>query len=355
MSDAAVLSSSASREVPVQADRAASALLAIEDLSVEFRSMAGTTKAVAGFSMAVAPGRTVALVGESGSGKSVTSQAILGLLPKNGVITSGRILFRDGEMGVVDLATIPRAAPQFRSIRGRSIAMVFQEPMTAFSPLHTLGDQIGEMAAVHRRASKAEIAELTAETLRLVRFPEPTRAMRMYPFELSGGLRQRAMIAMALSCRPTLLIADEPTTALDVTIQAQILALMRELQAELGMAILLITHDLGVVAQMADEVAVMYWGRVVEYGKVNKIFQRPEHPYTEALMRSLPGLHLERQSELEVIRGSVPDPFQQLAGCAFHPRCDECQQGLCDVGTRPPLHKIETGHLSACLKRGPDA
>ncbi|MAU95915.1 MAG: ABC transporter ATP-binding protein [Fulvimarina sp.] len=302
MSDAAVLSSSASREVPVQADRAASALLAIEDLSVEFRSMAGTTKAVAGFSMAVAPGRTVALVGESGSGKSVTSQAILGLLPKNGVITSGRILFRDGEMGVVDLATIPRAAPQFRSIRGRSIAMVFQEPMTAFSPLHTLGDQIGEMAAVHRRASKAEIAELTAETLRLVRFPEPTRAMRMYPFELSGGLRQRAMIAMALMCRPPLLIADEPTTALDVTLQAQILKLLKDLQAELGMALLLITHDLGVVANLAEEVVVMHHGRIVESGPVETIFSRPSHPYLISLMKAVPDFSDSERRRLTPIR-----------------------------------------------------
>ncbi|WP_245198593.1 ABC transporter ATP-binding protein [Jiella mangrovi] len=288
--------------VSVSADRAAAALLSIEDLSVEFRSMAGTTKAVSGFSMSVAPGRTVALVGESGSGKSVTSQTILGLLPKNGVITSGRILFRDAELGEVDLAAIPRASPKFRSIRGRSIAMVFQEPMTAFSPLHTLGDQIGEMAAIHRSASKAEIAELTAETLRLVRFPEPQRALRMYPFELSGGLRQRAMIAMALMCRPPLLIADEPTTALDVTLQAQILKLLKDLQAELDMAVLLITHDLGVVANLAEEVVVMHHGRIVESGSVETIFSRPSHPYLVSLMKAVPDFSETEQRRLTPIR-----------------------------------------------------
>ena len=302
MSDAAVLSASASHSTSAHADRTATALLSLEDLSIEFRSMAGTTKAVAGLSMAIAPGRTVALVGESGSGKSVTSQAILGILPKNGVITSGRILFRDADLGTVDLAAIPRASPKFRSIRGRSIAMVFQEPMTAFSPLHTLGDQIGEMAAIHRRASKAEIAELTIETLRLVRFPEPERAVRMYPFELSGGLRQRAMIAMALMCRPPLLIADEPTTALDVTLQAQILKLLKDLQAELDMAVLLITHDLGVVANLAEEVVVMHHGRVVESGPARTIFTAPSHPYLVSLMKAVPDFSDAERRRLTPIR-----------------------------------------------------
>ncbi|MCD2472272.1 ABC transporter ATP-binding protein [Jiella sp. MQZ9-1] len=283
-------------------DRAAGALLSVENLSVEFRSMAGITKAVTGFSMTIAPGRTVALVGESGSGKSVTSQAILGLLPKNGVVTSGKIQFRDKQLGLVDLAKIPRASPQFRSIRGRSIAMVFQEPMTAFSPLHTLGDQIGEMAAAHRSGSKAEIRELTAETLRLVRFPEPERAMRMYPFELSGGLRQRAMIAMALMCRPPLLIADEPTTALDVTLQAQILKLLKDLQAELDMAVLLITHDLGVVANLAEEVVVMHHGRIVESGPVGTIFSAPSHPYLVSLMKAVPDFSDAERRRLTPIR-----------------------------------------------------
>ncbi|MCE7028960.1 ABC transporter ATP-binding protein [Jiella avicenniae] len=264
--------------------------------------MAGVTKAVTGLSMAIAPGRTVALVGESGSGKSVTSQAILGILPKNGVITAGTILFRDQELGEVDLAAIPRASPKFRSIRGRSIAMVFQEPMTAFSPLHTLGDQIGEMAAIHRKASKAEIRELTIETLRLVRFPEPERAVRMYPFELSGGLRQRAMIAMALMCRPPLLIADEPTTALDVTLQAQILKLLKDLQGELDMAVLLITHDLGVVANLAEEVVVMHHGRVVESGPARTIFTNPSHPYLVSLMKAVPDFSDADRRRLTPIR-----------------------------------------------------
>ncbi|WP_312869760.1 ABC transporter ATP-binding protein [Jiella pacifica] len=300
MSDAAMLSSLASPSI--RSDRAETALLSVEDLSVEFRSMAGVTKAVSGFSMTIAPGRTVALVGESGSGKSVTSQAILGLLPKNGVITSGKILFRDGDLGLLDLAAIPRASPKLRSIRGRSIAMVFQEPMTAFSPLHTLGDQIGEMAAIHRKASKAEIRELTAETLRLVRFPEPERAVRMYPFELSGGLRQRAMIAMALMCRPPLLIADEPTTALDVTLQAQILKLLKDLQAELDMAVLLITHDLGVVANLAEEVVVMHHGRIVESGPAETIFSAPSHPYLVSLMKAVPDFSDTERRRLTPIR-----------------------------------------------------
>ncbi|MCB8836729.1 ABC transporter ATP-binding protein [Aurantimonas sp. VKM B-3413] len=284
------------------------ALLAIDNLSVEFRSMAGTVKAVNGLSLAVPPGRTVAVVGESGSGKSVTSQAILGLLPKSGVITSGSILFRDDTMGEVDLATLPRVSPQFRAIRGRSIAMVFQEPMTAFSPLHTLGDQIGEGIAIHERVGRAEIAERVKETLRLVQFPEPDRAVKMYPFELSGGLRQRAMIAMALICRPSLLIADEPTTALDVTLQAQVLKLLRDLQRELKMAVLLITHDLGVVANLAEDVVVMHHGKVVESGPTEAIFNRPRHPYLISLMKAVPDFELGEQRRLTPIREIKVDP-----------------------------------------------
>ncbi|MEX6506202.1 dipeptide ABC transporter ATP-binding protein [Jiella sp. M17.18] len=283
-------------------------LLSIEGLSVEFRSMAGTVKAVNRVSMAVAPGRTVALVGESGSGKSVTSQAILGLLPNNAFVTEGRILFDDPELGRLDLAALPRVSPQFRAVRGRSISMVFQEPMTAFSPLHTLGDQIGEVLAVHRRAGRAEMAETVKETLRLVQFPEPDRALRMYPFELSGGLRQRAMIAMALICRPALLIADEPTTALDVTLQAQVLKLMRDLQAELKMAVLLITHDLGVVANLAEDVVVMHHGRIVESGPTEAIFTRPQHPYLVSLMKAVPDFDTGVQRRLTPIREIKIDP-----------------------------------------------
>ncbi|MCQ0987050.1 ABC transporter ATP-binding protein [Jiella marina] len=305
--EAAILDRPAS-DGTAPAARQTAPLLSVDGLSVEFRSLAGTTKAVNGMTMAIHPGRTVALVGESGSGKSVTSQAILGLLPKNGVITGGSIDFRDPKLGDVDLAKLPRTSPQFRSVRGRSIAMVFQEPMTAFSPLHTLGDQIGEMAATHRRASSAEIRELTVDTLRLVRFPEPERALRMYPFELSGGLRQRAMIAMALMCRPPLLIADEPTTALDVTLQAQILKLLKDLQSELDMAVLLITHDLGVVANLAEEVVVMHHGKIVESGPARTIFEKPEHPYLVSLMKAVPDFAHEEQRRLKPIREIRIDP-----------------------------------------------
>ena len=276
-------------------------LLSIENLSVEFRSMAGMTKAVSGLTMRIAPGRTVALVGESGSGKTVTSQAILGLLPKNAAITSGAIRFRDPEQGLVDLATLPPTSSRFRHIRGQSISIVFQEPMTSFSPLHTLGDQISEVLEVHGVA-KAEARERAIETLRLVRFPEPERALKSYPFELSGGLRQRAMIAMALIARPALLIADEPTTALDVTLQAQILKLLREMQGELGMAVLLITHDLGVVANLAEDVVVMHHGRVVESGSARTIFERPEHPYLVSLMKAVPDLYGDKRPRLKPIR-----------------------------------------------------
>ena len=329
-------------------------ILSIDNLHTHFFLVEGTVRAVDGVDLEIPRGQTLCLVGESGCGKSITAFSLLQMIQRPGKIVDGQITLHR-ENGSVELTALPPDGNEMRRIRGSEIAMIFQEPMTSLSPVHDIGSQIAEAIRLHTDSNKREAKDRTIHIMERVGIPDAARRYGEYPHELSGGLRQRAMIAMALSCRPTLLIADEPTTALDVTIQAQILALMRELQQELGMAILLITHDLGVVAQMADEVAVMYWGRVVEYGEVNKIFQHPEHPYTEALMRSLPGLHIERQSELAAIRGSVPDPFQQLAGCAFHPRCDECQAGLCDVGTRPPLREIETAHLSACLKRGPDA
>jgi peptide/nickel transport system ATP-binding protein len=221
--------------------------------------------------------------------------------------------------------------------------------------VHTIGNQLIEAIRLHEKISKKEAAQKAIDRLAEVGVPNPTNRMNMYSWELSGGLRQRAMIAMALSCRPALLIADEPTTALDVTIQAQILHLMRQLQAELGMAILLITHDLGVVAQMGHEVAVMYLGRIVEFAAVEDIFASPQHPYTQALLRSLPGTHVgERKTELEVIEGSVPDPFERLPGCPFHPRCREAEAGLCDAGAPPPLVTVAPGHTAACHKRRPD-
>ncbi len=285
-------------------------LLKINDLSVEFRTLAGRVQAVDGLSMRVRPGSTVALVGESGSGKSVSAQATMGILPRTARITAGEILFNDPSEGVRDVAKIRPKSKEFMHIRGNRIGMIFQEPMTSFSPLHTIGDQIGEALAVHNKVSAEEKRERTIEMLRLVEFPRPSETVDSYPFELSGGLRQRAMIAMALICRPALLIADEPTTALDVTVQAQILKLIRDVQDELGMAVLLITHDLGVVANMAEEVVVAHHGKVVEAGALDDIFGNPQHPYLKALLKAVPHFEMkpgERLKPIREIKTSVPD------------------------------------------------
>ena len=329
-------------------------ILTIQNLHTYFFLDEGTVRAVDGVNLEIPRGKTLCLVGESGCGKSITAFSLLQMIQQPGRIVDGQIALHRENQPLVLTALAPDGK-QMRQIRGSEIAMIFQEPMTSLSPVHSVGSQIAEAIRLHTKSKKKEARDRAIHIMERVGISDASRRYSAYPHEMSGGLRQRAMIAMALSCQPTLLIADEPTTALDVTIQAQILALMRELQEELGMAILLITHDLGVVAQMADEVAVMYWGRIVEFGDVNTIFQHPAHPYTEALLRSLPGLHIERQSELEAIRGSVPDPFQPLAGCAFHPRCSEALQGKCDLGERPELREIEAGHLSACLLRGGNA
>ncbi|WP_026873234.1 ABC transporter ATP-binding protein [Inquilinus limosus] len=265
-------------------------ILRLHDLRIGFTVPGGTLEAVRGVSLRVPAGKTVAVVGESGSGKSVLAQAVMGILPSNGRVTGGKILFSDPDRPgtVVDLAKLPVEGAEYRDIRGGRISMIFQEPMTSLSPLHTVGNQIVEAVRLHRPVGPAEARDLAREMLRLVGFPNPARALRTYPFELSGGLRQRAMIAMALVCHPALLIADEPTTALDVTIQAQILKLMLDLQAELGMAIMIITHDLGIVANIADEVVVMYRGEVMESGPIGPIFTDPGHPYLKALLRAVP-------------------------------------------------------------------
>ena len=280
-------------------------LLTIRDLRVYLDVDAGTVKAVDGASFRVPEGGTVALVGESGSGKSVLAQAIMGILPRIAHIESGEILFRDPKApgSVLDLSRLDALGARMQRIRGDRISIIFQEPMTALSPLHTIGDQVGEAFALHRDGiGRAERHAAVIETLRLVGFPDPVKAERTYPFELSGGLRQRAMIAMALICRPALLIADEPTTALDVTIQAQILQLIGTLQRELGMTVLLITHDLGVVANMAAQVVVMYRGRVMEAGRVEDIFRDPRHPYLQALMRAVPRFNMVPGERLTPIR-----------------------------------------------------
>jgi peptide/nickel transport system ATP-binding protein len=289
-------------------------LLAVRDLHVRFAAPGGFIRAVTGVSFRIRPRSTVALVGESGSGKSVVSQTILRILPRNGVITDGEVLFADPRLGgaVIDLTKLPTDGVEMRAIRGGHISIIFQEPMTSLSPVHTIGNQISESVRLHRPVSGGEATELTEEMLRLVGFPDPKRAIRSYPFELSGGLRQRAMIAMALVCRPALLIADEPTTALDVTIQAQILKLITELQHEFSMAMLLITHDLGVVANVAEEIVVMYRGEVMESGTLDDIFQRAEHPYLRALLRAVPRFDMKPGERLVPIREIPPGDAPHL-------------------------------------------
>jgi peptide/nickel transport system ATP-binding protein len=289
-------------------------LLRVHDLHVQFAAPGGFIRAVTGVSFRVCPRSIVALVGESGSGKSVVSQTILRILPRSGIITRGEILFADprSDGNTVDIAKLPSDSADMRAIRGGRISIIFQEPMTSLSPMHTIGNQVGEALRLHRPVSAAQAGELTEEMLALVGFPDPRRALRSYPFELSGGLRQRAMIAMALVCRPALLIADEPTTALDVTIQAQILKLISELQHELGMAVLLITHDLGVVANVAEEIVVMYRGEVMESGTLDDIFRRAEHPYLKALLRAVPRFDMKPGERLVPIREIPPGDAPHL-------------------------------------------
>ncbi|HEU4499201.1 MAG TPA: ABC transporter ATP-binding protein, partial [Sphingomicrobium sp.] len=299
------------------ADPMAGNLLTVRDLKIAFDLDTGVLEAVRGISFRVPHGKTVALVGESGSGKSVVAQAIMGILPKIARISAGQILFdRTGTQngngpalnarGVIDIAQQPRNGPVMRSIRGGAISIIFQEPMTSLSPVHTIGDQIGEALRLHRKVSGREAKALVIDMLRLVSFPDPERGFKTYPFELSGGLRQRAMIAMALICRPALLIADEPTTALDVTIQAQILKLIKDLQSELGMALLVITHDLGVVANLAEEVVVMYHGRIMERGGIERILSQPNHPYLKALLRAVPRIAMTSGERLQPLREIAP-------------------------------------------------
>ncbi len=322
-------------------------LLCIDGLTVEFRTAERTVVAVRELSLTVGRGETVAVVGESGSGKSVTALSVMRLVEHGGGrIATGSIRFDRRDGGSIDLAHAD--ARTMREIRGGEIAMIFQEPMTSLNPVHTVGFQITEAMRAHDpRASAAELRERAIEALNRVRIPSPDRRFDEYPHQLSGGMRQRVMIAMALACRPKLLIADEPTTALDVTVQAQILDLLRELQAETGMSIILITHDLGVVAEMADEVAVMYAGRVVERAPAGALFADPMHPYTLGLLGSVPRLDEERETLL-AIEGSVPPPFALPKGCRFHPRCP-----FADAACRsdqPPLREVADGHQAACLR-----
>ncbi len=315
-------------------------LLQVEGLRTHFFTDDGVVRAVDGVSYEIRPGETLAVVGESGSGKSVTALSILRLVPEPpGKIVSGRILFKGKNL--LDLSPA-----EMRRVRGKEISMIFQEPMTSLNPVYTCGEQIIETVALHEGLDRRAARERAIEMLRTVRIPAPEQRIDEYPHQMSGGMRQRVMIAMALACRPSILIADEPTTALDVTIQAQILELLKQLQREFGMAVLLITHDLGVVAETADRVAVMYAGQVVEYCDVASAFKRTLHPYTAGLKASLPRLGV-RHERLRVIPGNVPNPVRFPPGCRFHPRCPVAQDRC---RTDPPLQAFGSDHLSRCWR-----
>ncbi|MFZ0217075.1 MAG: ABC transporter ATP-binding protein [Candidatus Dormiibacterota bacterium] len=306
-------------------------LIEVKNLNVQFKTQLGLVSALNGVTFTVPRGKVLGVVGESGSGKTITGLAIMQLVPSPGKVMSGEILLhqRPGEPPV-DLLGYERAGTEMRKIRGDQVGMIFQEPMTSLNPCYTVGNQIEEAILLHQTKDKTEAKEKTIDILRRVGMPNPKKVYGTYPHELSGGMRQRAMIAMALSCSPALLIADEPTTALDVTTEAQILDLIMELQEAGHMSVMFITHNMGVVAQICDEVAVMYLGRIVEQASVEDIFDDPKHPYTAALLRSIPRLGTSTK-RLEVIEGAVPDPYARVPGCPFHPRCPSAIAGTCDV------------------------
>jgi len=334
---------------------AARPILEVRDLRTYFFPEEGTVKAVDGAAFDVYPRKTLGIVGESGCGKSVTARSILRIVERPGRIVNGSILLRrDGEEAGTDLSRLDPDGSQMRGIRGGDIALIFQEPMTSFSPVHTVGSQIVETIRLHQDVGKREARARALEMLRQVGVSSPERRVDQYAFELSGGLRQRAMIALALSCHPRILIADEPTTALDVTTQAQILDLLMALQEREGMAIILITHNLGVIAEMCDEVVVMYLGRVVEQGPVDAIFHNPKHPYTRALLRSMPSINARVRSRLPVIEGSIPHPYNRPSGCPFHPRCPDFMPGRCDK-EEPAIRPVGTAQEAACLLYGEGA
>ena len=325
-------------------------LLEVENLAIRFRTHGGEAAAVSDVSFRLGRGETLAMVGESGSGKSVTSLALMRLLPKAPQCTvAGSIRLRGKDGGMFDVLSLPEE--RMRAVRGNNLAMVFQEPMTSLNPVQTIGAQITETIRLHRPMGRRAAEDEAARLLDLVGIPSARQRLSAYPHHLSGGMRQRAMIAMALSCEPSVLIADEPTTALDVTIQAQILDLLRRLQEQTGMAVIFITHNLGVVAEIADRVIVMYAGRVVEQAAVLPLFEQPLMPYTQGLLRSVPRLDLagRRTGALPAIRGNVPDPRYPPAGCAFHPRCDFFVGGRCD-SQAPPLDITPDDRQVRCLR-----
>ncbi len=325
-------------------------LLQIKDLRTHFFTENGVVRAVDGVSFDIPVGKTLGVLGESGCGKSVTGYAILQLINSPGRIVGGEVLFereKNGRKEVVDLLKYGARSEEIRQIRGNEIAMIFQEPMTSLDPLFTIGDQLAEAVLVHQKVSKRSAMDRAAELLDKVRLPQARDLLTKYPHQLSGGMRQRVMIAMALTGHPRLLIADEPTTALDVTTEAQILELMRSLQEEFGMAILFITHDLGVIAEMAESVVVMYMGKVVEKTDIQTLFENPKHPYTKALLESIPKIGHKQEGPLHTIEGMVPSPFDIPRGCSFHPRCSQFMAGVCDEAV-PAETFLEDTHSVRC-------
>ncbi len=324
-----------------------SPLLRVRDLKTYFFSREGTLKAVDGISFDINRSETLGIAGESACGKSVTAQSILRIVPKNGRIVSGEIVLNlDGRL--IDLVKLNPRGKEIRKIRGKEISMIFQEPMTSFTAVYTIGNQIMEIIRLHHDCTRKEARERAINMLKKVGMPDSSKTIDAYPFNLSGGMRQRAMVAMALSCQPTLLIADEPTTAVDVTIQAQVLELVKELQRELNMALIIITHDLGVIAELADKVLIMYLGKGVEYSSADEIFHNPKHPYTKGLLASIPKITTKSEQRIKPIAGVVPSPYETLSGCKFHSRCPEYMPSICD-GEEPFLVEVGKDHQVSCF------
>lgn len=325
-------------------------ILEVKDLKIHFKTDEGLLKAVDGIDFSVKEKETLGIVGESGCGKSVTSQGILRITPKHGQV-SGKVYLqhRKGESTgkSVEIVGLKMNSKEIRDIRGGEISMIFQEPMKAFSPIHTIGNQISEAILLHTTSNKKEAKQIAIDMLMKVGMSNPEQRYDEYPHQLSGGMRQRAMIAMALACKPSVLIADEPTTALDVTVQAQVLDLINQLKEDIGTSVIFITHDLGVIAEMADKVAVMYLGKVVEYTDVDSLFHHPMHPYTKALLKSIPSVNKLGQ-KLDSIEGNVPIPLNLPPGCVFYSRCTKAQDGLCNV-REIPMEQKKDGHFVRCL------
>lgn len=321
-------------------------ILTVEDLATYFFQDGRVNRALDGVSFELREGRVLGVVGESGCGKSVTASSIMQLLPPLARIQSGSIVY-EGADAPIDIARVDRSSKAMRSIRGADIAMIFQDPMVSLNPVYTIGWQLVEMIRLHNKVSKKQARDRAIELLSQMGIPSPEQRFEEYPHQFSGGMRQRVMIAMAMSCSPKILIADEPTTALDVTVQAQIFELIRKLRDEEGMATMLITHDMGVIAELADEVAVMYMGRIVESGSVRQVMDSPQHPYTEALIASIPILGKGKDQILEAIKGSTPDPYDRPPGCQFAPRCP-LARSICQQA--PPKVVTEPGHAILCWK-----